>query len=77
MDNLKRALPRVALILYLVIGIYTYGHADAAYQRVYDKQCATLDQRINAPASTCYGMSTTVFKAVFWPFYWSAELQKG
>ena len=63
------------IVFYVIIAIFTFGHAAAGTQRWQDTHCQTAEARI-ASNERCYSGPAVngVFAGVFWPLYWSWEM---
>lgn len=63
---------RVALVSYVIVGVFTFGHAfnhvDKTRPNWIDEQRYEKDG-----ADLCF---EALFSSIMWPLYWSTELQK-
>jgi len=55
---------KIALMAYLVVGILTFGHS-----------YATNPQTFAGRYDAVFTSLTAINSAIFWPLYWSVELQ--
>lgn len=74
---MRRCAHTLAIGIYLVVGLVTFGHAAAESQRYADRDQAICMERRGDFCSTIELPAVpALIGAALWPLYWSWELQE-
>lgn len=69
---MKERLITAAVAIYVLMAIYTYGHAASRMELICPRAVNYGEFRVT---TICVESKFPEFSAVFWPFYWSAYFQ--